>query len=710
MRVTGLLTSALALTALIACEREAPAPTGPARILVFSKTAGYRHESIDSGKVALMRLGAANGMLVDTTEDAARFTEDSLRQYAAVVFLSTTENVLTRAQEIDLQRFIQAGGGYVGIHAAADTEYDWGWYGRLVGAYFKSHPEQQEATLRITDAQDASTAHLPAEWKRRDEWYNYKSFAPDLHILISLDESSYRGGENNGRHPISWRHEYDGGRGWYTGLGHTNESYADSLFLKHVLGGLQFAIGAPRRALNYAKASAVRAPADSLLRKVALTMGTLSEPTEMAVLPNGDVLIAQRGGEVALFRATTKSVTPAGKVAVYNKASNGSNVEEGLLGLTIDPDFARNRFVYLFYSPADSTVNRLSRFEFDGDSLNMASETIVLQFYSQREICCHTGGSLAFGPGRMLYVSTGDNSTPFDEKGVTHASHGFSPTDDRPGHEPYDARRTSANTNDLRGKILRLHVLTNGTYDIPPGNLFTPGTPNTRPEIFVMGNRNPYRISVDQRNGWLYWGEVGPDAADDTLATRGPRGYDEINQARTAGNYGWPLFVGDNYPYHRWDYASGQSGPLHDAAASRNESRNNTGRRELPPARGALIWYPYGATRDFPQVNKGGRTAMAGPVYHRALFAKARDTAMPQYFDGKFFIYDWIRHWIMAVTLTPSGDFDTMEPFAPRDSFSAPIDMELGPDGRLYVLEYGKAWFAKNADAGLSMIEYRGRK
>ena len=212
MRVTGLLTSALALTALIACEREAPAPTGPARILVFSKTAGYRHESIDSGKVALMRLGAANGMLVDTTEDAARFTEDSLKQYAAVVFLSTTENVLTRAQEIDLQRFIQAGGGYVGIHAAADTEYDWGWYGRLVGAYFKSHPEQQEATLRITDAQDASTAHLPAEWKRRDEWYNYKSFAPDLHILISLDESSYRGGENDGRHPISWRHEYDGGR------------------------------------------------------------------------------------------------------------------------------------------------------------------------------------------------------------------------------------------------------------------------------------------------------------------------------------------------------------------------------------------------------------------------------------------------------------------------------------------------------------------
>jgi glucose/arabinose dehydrogenase len=310
----------------------------------------------------------------------------------------------------------------------------------------------------------------------------------------------------------------------------------------------------------------------------------------------------------------------------------------------------------------------------------------------------------------MLYVSTGDNSTPFDEKGVTHASHGFSPTDDRAGHEPYDARRTSANTNDLRGKILRLRVLTNGTYDIPAGNLFAPGTPNTKPEIFVMGNRNPYRISVDQKSGWLYWGEVGPDASDDTLATRGPRGYDEINQARAAGNYGWPLFVGANYAYHRWDYATGESGPLHNATAPKNESRNNTGLRDLPAAQPAFIWYPYGATRDFPQVGKGGRTAMAGPVYHRSLFRDAGATALPAYFDGKFFIYDWIRHWIMAVTLSPKGDYEAMEPFAPRDSFSAPIDMEVGPDGRIYVLEYGKAWFAKNADAGLSMIEYRGKR
>ena len=439
-------------------------------------------------------------------------------------------------------------------------------------------------------------------------------------------------------------------------------------------------------------------------------MGTLTEPTEMAVLPNGDALIAQRGGEVVLYREADHSVRPAGKVAVYSKSKKGANVEEGLLGITIDPEFATNHFVYMFFSPADTSVNRLSRFEFDGDSLRVGSEKVVLQFYSQREICCHTGGSLAFGPERMLFVSTGDNSTPFDEKDVKFASHGFSPTDDRPGHEPYDARRSSANTNDLRGKILRIRVRTDGTYEIPAGNLFPPGTANTRPEIYVMGNRNPYRVSVDQKSGFLYWGEVGPDAADDTLATRGPRGYDEINQARTAGNYGWPLFVGNNYAYHRWNYATGASGAVYDPAAPKNESRNTTGLRDLPPARGAFVWYPYGDSPDFPSVGKGGRTAMAGPVYHFDLFDTRRDTAMPKYYDGKLFIYDWIRHWIMAVTLRPNGDYEAMERYAPRDSFSAPIDMELGPNGQLYVLEYGKVWFAKNPDAGLSRIEFKGTR
>jgi glucose/arabinose dehydrogenase len=506
---------------------------------------------------------------------------------------------------------------------------------------------------------------------------------------------------------VSWHHEVDGGRAWYTALGHTKESYGDSLFLRHVLEGIRYAAG-NGRGPDYARARAAYPPNDSSFTRVALTMGTLAEPTEMAVLPTGDVLIAQRGGDVALWSANSKEVRTVGRLAVYAKSKNGSNVEEGLLGITADPDFAKNKYVYLFYSPADTSVNRLSRFVFDGDSLQMGSEKVVLQFYSQREICCHTGGSLAFGPDRTLFLSTGDNSTPFDEAKEKFPSHGYSPTDDRPGHEPYDARRTSGNTNDLRGKILRIRVREDGGYDIPAGNLFAAGTPNTKPEIFVMGNRNPYRVSVDPQDGVLFWGEVGPDANTDSLDVRGPRGYDEINRAARAGNYGWPLFVGDNYAYRRWDYATGKSGAPYDAAKPVNESRNNTGARDLPPAQSALIWYPYAASPDFPQVGEGGRTAMAGPFYRAARF-QGVSTALPAYYDGKLFVYDWIRHWIYAVTLDADGRYAAMERVAAHEKFSAPIDMELGPDGRLYVLEYGKAWFAKNPDAGLSRLEFTNR-
>ncbi|MBK8780075.1 MAG: PQQ-dependent sugar dehydrogenase [Saprospiraceae bacterium] len=245
-----------------------------------------------------------------------------------------------------------------------------------------------------------------------------------------------------------------------------------------------------------------------------------------------------------------------------------------------------------FYSPIDTSVNRLSRFEFKNDTLDLTSEKIILQFYSQREICCHTGGSIAFGPDGLLYLSAGDNSTPFNEPGQKFVNNGYAPLNDEPGHLQYDARRSSGNSNDLRGKILRIKLKDDGSYDIPEGNLYPKGTPKTRPEIYVQGNRNPYRISVDQKNSFLYWGEVGPDAANDSLDTRGPRGYDEVNQARKAGNFGWPLFVGNNYPYRNYDYTNGTSTKSFDPAKPINESRNNTGIQELPPVSPAFIWYP----------------------------------------------------------------------------------------------------------------------
>src|SRR5690606_30072976 len=197
-----------------------------------------------------------------------------------------------------------------------------------------------------------------------------------------------------------------------------------------------------------------------------------------------------------------------------------------------------------------------------------------------------------------------------------YKNRGFAPLDGRAGYEQYDVRRSSGNTNDLRGKILRIDVQADGSYEIPEGNLFAEGTAKTRPEIYVMGDRNPYRISVDKHTGYLYWGEVGPDASNDSLATRGPRGYDEVNQARKAGNFGWPYFVGNNYAYHEYNYATGETGPAFDPNHVVNNSRNNTGLKNLPPAQPAFIWYPYAKSPDFPILGTGGRTAMAGPVYY----------------------------------------------------------------------------------------------
>ncbi|RYG13152.1 MAG: PKD domain-containing protein, partial [Chitinophagaceae bacterium] len=290
---------------------------------------------------------------------------------------------------------------------------------------------------------------------------------------------------------------------------------------------------------------------------------------------------------------------------------------------------------------------------------------------------------------------------PFDVPKQQFVNKGYAPLDNRQGLQQYDARRSAGNTNDLRGKVLRIKVNEDGTYSIPEGNLFPKGTDKTKPEIYVMGNRNPYRISVDQKNGFLYWGEVGPDAANDD-ELRGPKGYDEVNQARKAGNFGWPYFIGNNYAYKAYDFTNGVNGPAFDVAGAINNSPNNTGLGNVPAAQPAFIWYPYGESKEFPQVGSGGRTAMAGPV----LYNKPGVSPYPAYYNGKLIIYEWVRGWVKAVTMAPNGDYLSMEPIMANLSFSAPIDMELGPDGKIYVLEYGKGWFSKNPDAGIARVDY----
>ncbi|GAB4016894.1 ThuA domain-containing protein [Spirosoma koreense] len=230
------------------------------RVLIFSKTLRYYHESIPAGIAAITKLGQENGFDVDTTKNAAFFTENTLKKYAAVIWLSTTGDVLNPTQESEFKRYIQAGGGYVGIHSASASEKDWDWFGQLTGAVFVNHPpDPVDGVVQVVDQKDPSTRHLPKRWPWKDEWYNFKKRMTDVHVLLTADESTYQGGSEGTYHPLAWKHSFDGGRAFYTALGHLDAAYANALFQKHILGGIQYAIG-KNEPLNYAKVTTPKIP------------------------------------------------------------------------------------------------------------------------------------------------------------------------------------------------------------------------------------------------------------------------------------------------------------------------------------------------------------------------------------------------------------------------------------------------------------------
>ena len=265
----------------------------------------------------------------------------------------------------------------------------------------------------------------------------------------------------------------------------------------------------------------------------------LEQPMAMEVDAEGNIFVIGRCGRFYVWSPTTQTIQQTDAVDVR------CDREFGLIGIALDPNFESNRWAYLHYNPEGEDLQRVSRFVLNtNNQLEDSSEIVMLEFFVQSEQCCHQSGDLEFSPDGTLFISVGDNVNP-------GASDGFTPIDERPGRAPFDAQTTSGNTNDLRGKILRIQPNDDGTYSIPSGNLFQ-GDSLRRPEIFVMGARNPFRITVDQETGELYWGEVGPDA-DASDPTRGPAGYDEINRASTAGNYGWPYVSGFNEPYNDYD-------------------------------------------------------------------------------------------------------------------------------------------------------------
>lgn len=416
----------------------------------------------------------------------------------------------------------------------------------------------------------------------------------------------------------------------------------------------------------------------------------LTEPIALEILPDGQILFIQRKGGIYLYDIEEKRIVVKDSLPVFY------GMEDGLMGLALDPKFEHNQWLYLYYSPVGNAAKQhLSRFRLT--SKGIVNEKVMLVVPTQRDECCHTGGAIEFDGKGLLYLSTGDDTNPFESKG-------YAPLDQRPGRESWDANRSSSNTNDLRGKILRIKPEPDGTYSIPEGNLFVDEDPLTRPEIYVMGCRNPYRISIDKDRNLLFWGDVGPDAQKEK-EDRGPRGHDEINMASKPGNYGWPLFIANNQAYSDWNFKKKNHHGFFDPIYPVNTSPNNTGLKKLPPAKPAMIYYPYANSSKFPILGSGGRTAMVGPVYNHSKYLKSRNR-FPAYFDQRLLIYDWIRDWVFTVKVDDVGQASDFQSFMPNTSFSNPIDMQYGPDGQLYMLEYGNGWFTTNSDARLSRINF----
>ncbi|MEU6784067.1 PQQ-dependent sugar dehydrogenase [Nonomuraea angiospora] len=480
----------------------------------------------------------------------------------------------------------------------------------------------------------------------------------------------------------------------------------------------------------------------SSYEKITLTKN-VGEPIDLAVLPDRRVLHTARNGDLRLTDPASGVTKIVNTVPVYN------NSEDGLQTVSLDPRFSENHWVYLYYAPktmsapypettpagsapnslpagADETYwnqwkgyNQLSRFKWTGNALDLSTEQVIIKVETQRGQCCHVAGDVDWDADGNLYLATGDN-TPAGAPGAN----GYAPNNDAPGMNPgFDSRRGAGSSDDLRGKILRIKVEDDGTYTIPQGNLFAPGTARTRPEIFVTGVRNPFRMDVDGETGTLSWADYGPDAGTPD-PNRGPLGYVEwnITPLTKPMNSGWPYCTGDNFNYNDWDFETAQPGPWFDCAAGPlNTSRWNTGVDRLPPAVPADLYYGDNNTHqpaewaglvDFdPQ---GGQGPMGGPIYHYDPDNPAPGK-LPAYWDGKAFFAEFSQDYLAAFTVTyPDGPVTKLEHFLPNAELKdaaqpitdSPMDIEFGPDGSLYVLEYGDGFFRANPDAGLYRIDY----
>ena len=695
--LTVLLSCTLLAAGLTVASTAAAAPgavlvaqVAPYQVLVFSKTAGFRHDSIPAGIAAIQQLGAANGFTVVATEDAAAFTDANLANFATVVFLSTTGDVLNATQQAAFERYIRAGGGYVGVHAAADTEYDWAWYGGLVGAYFNQHPAIQPATVKVEDPAHPSTAGLPALWSRTDEWYNFRTNPRGaVHVLASLDEKTYAPGTGamGADHPITWCQDYDGGRSWYTGLGHDSATFTDAAL--------------PHACCSAASQSTAGAVAGRLRRRPSrpLREGHAGQQHQQ---PDGARHRPGRPG--VLHRARRAGADHQADHRHHGHRDRPRRVHRQrgrparpAAGPRTSPPTAGSTSTTR--RTAGAARNQISRFTVAGDTIALTTERVVLQVPTQRNTCCHQGGSMTFDSAGNLYLATGDNTNPFE-------SDGFTPIDERAGRQDYDAQRTSGNTNDLRGKIVRIKPQADGTYTVPAGNLFAAGHGQHQARDLRDGLPQPV---PDRRGPADQHAATSPTTAPTRGATnpnRGPEGTVEWNIV-TTGQLRLAVLHRRELRLQRLDLPvrpvrrEVQLRGAGQQLAQQHRPAEPAGRRSA-----ATVDYDYGGNPLFPEIGGGG-APMGGPVYrYNAALGLRPQVAGLLRRQGASSASGTRTSSTRSRSARTASRWWTSTSCSPSMTFKRPMDMEFGPDGALYLIEWGTGFGGNNDDSGIYRIDY----
>lgn len=626
-------------------------------------------------------------------------------------------------------------------------------------------------TVDLIDRQHPATAELPLTWERDDKWLDWAdSPTGQVHTVAQVEPGPDAGPTTNPFHPVSWCRDYDGGRSFYTGLGGTPESWADETFREHLLGALQWTTGVVRGDCQATIASNYKAERLSEVN----TPGTLDQNGEqhgLTIAPDGTVFYIGRGacttgpivpwsdpnvglgcGTIHQWDPETGEAKLLTTLDVMGNRGSGDELvknEEGLLGIVPDPDFANNHWLYVYWMPHENIdrerrvgYRTVSRFTYDPatPTIDQSTRVDLLEWETQIHSCCHAGGGMAFDDEGNLYIGSGDNNSSGGSNGYS----GNNWTQEYAGISFQDARRTSGNTNDLNGKILRIHPEADGTYTIPEDNLFPVGeypADKTRPEIYVMGVRNISRLQIDPDTDWLTAAWVGPDAGSPNPEL-GPAKYETATIITSAGNQGWPYCMGNKQPYR--DRSNEDASVLtgwYDCDNPKNTSPRNTGLVDLPPVRDNMIWYsPSGggpvfpdrgngiptyeeedATYTIPWLRGGGQAVMSGPTFRQSQVDPESDVAWPSYWEGKWFVGDQSNsNNRVAVTVDPETVDEAGAPVFMEDLrqiipggrgdglLQSWMDAKFGPDGALYMVDYAGGFFSLDPNQKLMRITYQG--